>query len=607
MMIFEHNYSKSYRNRNIMHHMKKSKGDDVTPLVSVVVPVYNDSEYFELALRSLLHQTYKNLEILVIDDGSQDEKHVLRIVQKYNFDRIKYFRKENGGVSTALNLAVNNATGTYFTWLSHDDLYDLDKIERQVDSLIGTANVNVVSYTGYRVINEKGHVLSSIVIQDVLDKCFSPLGPIERGIIAGCTVMMNLEFMREIGTFNESLRYVQDYDFWLRLWKAGAKFSLIDRPLVSVRVHANQTGSLQNTFAENFILWNKIADIWCEEVSRSGSIEEILNQIELFSTFCEEEKLEGALFALTRFRSRILNQYKVTIVIPVRGRLHLITRAICSVIQQSHKNLEILVILDNKDQDLDSKSKSYLVHEFGEKVSVLVNDGPSGPSSARNTGLEVATGDYVAFLDSDDVFLPEKIEKQLTHMIQKNLSFSHTSYLRKSEFKSAVDKVDTSHHVGAGQIGYILSFGCGIATPTVMIKRQVLENQSIRYDQSKRYGEDIFFYIDVLDQVSELGHVDEYLSMVYVNSASSANNPIAQSAHARDMEDLRRGKDLSRSHISAKESTFARRRRSSRMRKFLPLFRLAGRILIKVNGALGRPQVVRNNYFLQRLKRFLLR
>ena len=99
--------------------------------VTIIIPVYNGSNYVREAIDSALAQTYKNIEILVVNDGSTDEGATRDICLSYG-DKITYYEKENGGVSTALNLGIEKMTGDYFSWLSHDDLYYPDKIEKQM-------------------------------------------------------------------------------------------------------------------------------------------------------------------------------------------------------------------------------------------------------------------------------------------------------------------------------------------------------------------------------------------------------------------------------------------------------------------------------------------
>ena len=111
--------------------MEKKK-DKFNPLVSIIIPVYNGENYLREAIDSALAQTYKNIEIIVVNDGSKDKTD--EICKSYG-SRIRYFKKENGGVSTALNLGIKKMNGEYFSWLSHDDLYYDDKIKVEVDYL----------------------------------------------------------------------------------------------------------------------------------------------------------------------------------------------------------------------------------------------------------------------------------------------------------------------------------------------------------------------------------------------------------------------------------------------------------------------------------------
>ena len=103
------------------------------PKVSIIIPVYNGSNFLAQAINAALAQTYPNCEILVINDGSQDHGASEKIALSYG-NKIKYYLKENGGVSSALNFAFKKMTGEWFSWLSHDDLYYPQKIEKQIAS-----------------------------------------------------------------------------------------------------------------------------------------------------------------------------------------------------------------------------------------------------------------------------------------------------------------------------------------------------------------------------------------------------------------------------------------------------------------------------------------
>jgi len=104
------------------------------PKVSIVIPVYNGSNYLHEAIDSALAQTYKNVEIIVVNDGSTDDGKTEAIAKSYG-DKIRYYYKKNGGVSSALNLGISNMSGDYFAWLSHDDIYLPQNVEFQLRAL----------------------------------------------------------------------------------------------------------------------------------------------------------------------------------------------------------------------------------------------------------------------------------------------------------------------------------------------------------------------------------------------------------------------------------------------------------------------------------------
>jgi glycosyltransferase involved in cell wall biosynthesis len=116
------------------------------PLVSIVIPVYNGSNYLSEAIDSALSQTYKNIEIIVVNDGSNDNGKTRDIALSYG-EKIRYFEKENGGVATALNLGIREMRGEYFSWLSHDDVYYPDKIETQVEYINKSENQYLILFS----------------------------------------------------------------------------------------------------------------------------------------------------------------------------------------------------------------------------------------------------------------------------------------------------------------------------------------------------------------------------------------------------------------------------------------------------------------------------
>ena len=207
------------------------------PLVSIVIPVYNGANYLREAIDSALGQTYKNIEIIVINDGSDDGGATKKIALGYG-DKIRYFEKDNGGVATALNFGVKEMNGEYFSWLSHDDVYFPDKVKTQIDYLKSINCKASILYSDFCFIDE-----NSIFIRDYKIKHFQPqvfrLHFIREAFIHGCSLLVPSVCFKECGFFDTDLRTTQDYDLWFRF---SEKFPFIHLPniLLKARLHSNQ-------------------------------------------------------------------------------------------------------------------------------------------------------------------------------------------------------------------------------------------------------------------------------------------------------------------------------------------------------------------------------
>ncbi|MDR3602257.1 MAG: glycosyltransferase [Desulfosporosinus sp.] len=185
----------------------------LTPKVSVVIPAYNYAQYLPKALDSIMNQSYANLEILVIDDGSTDG--TAERVKPYR-SMINYIYKENGGTPSALNLGLSLATGKYICWLSADDMFLGEKVSKQVELMEGDPSLGF-SYTSFVVIDANGKKQYDVNSAYFPDKQEMVTKLMEGCFINGSSVMMNSAALKKIGNFDENLPQAHDYDLWFRL------------------------------------------------------------------------------------------------------------------------------------------------------------------------------------------------------------------------------------------------------------------------------------------------------------------------------------------------------------------------------------------------------
>ncbi|MDP4550833.1 glycosyltransferase [Alkalihalobacillus macyae] len=200
------------------------------PKVSVIIPFYNCS-YVDQAISSVLKQTYQNVEVIVVDDGSTSHQMLVTPFLK----KIHYIYKKNGGTATALNRGLSVATGDLIAWLSSDDVFHLEKLEKQVEYMKRT-NADLV-YTNFSLIDEKSEVIGTDV-GVILDTKLAFLKYLQKSCpINGSTVLVKKEVFTKVGPFNPALKYTQDYDMWLRV-ASVAKVVGLKETLLNYRKHA---------------------------------------------------------------------------------------------------------------------------------------------------------------------------------------------------------------------------------------------------------------------------------------------------------------------------------------------------------------------------------
>lgn len=207
----------------------------------------------------------------------------------------------------------------------------------------------------------------------------------------------------------------------------------------------------------------------------------------------------------------------VTVILPYYNRVVQVENSLKSALQQTYRNIQILVVNDGSTEPDDSVRR---ITDSDDRAYYIRLDRNSGPAAARNAGLDKAKGEYIAFLDSDDLFLPEKIEVQLERMLECDAIISHTSFIQK--YGSTEEKIRNGRM--SGNVIPLAIGSCHIATPTVMLKRDYILKNSIRFVEKYRYGEDICFWLEVLRKCNLLG-IDRPLSVVNSCSNSTSFNP----------------------------------------------------------------------------------
>ncbi|MEG4488434.1 glycosyltransferase [Microcoleus sp. D2_18a_B4] len=203
-----------------------------TPLVSVIIPVYNGSRYIVQAVESALGQTFTNLEIIVVDDGSSDRTQ--QVLQPY-FDRIRYIYQENQGVASARNIACQLAQGEFLAFLDADDYFLPSKLEKQLACFDADPTLDMVQ-TGWLMVDETGKNIFEMKPWQQAPKL-----DLESFIIFKCVrpsaMMLRRKWWEKLGGFNDNFPLAEDLDFALRLALKGCKAVWLEEILTCYRQH----------------------------------------------------------------------------------------------------------------------------------------------------------------------------------------------------------------------------------------------------------------------------------------------------------------------------------------------------------------------------------
>ena len=208
-------------------------------LVSIVIPVYNSEKYLKECLNSLFHQTYEDIEIIAVNDGSTDRS--LEILQGYS-NKIQIFSQENNGLYSALKLGISKIQGRWCKWFSPDDVLYPNAIEIQVNEAKKYPD-NTILYSNWNIIDETGKLLREFCESDNND-----LSRFEYNVrlLYGQQINVNTALIPSIlfqtpGVRNLDESVAIDYDFFLNsAIFHDVKFHLIPQPLVKYRIHSDQ-------------------------------------------------------------------------------------------------------------------------------------------------------------------------------------------------------------------------------------------------------------------------------------------------------------------------------------------------------------------------------
>ena len=273
-------------------------------LVSVCVPVYNHEKFVEECIYSIINQSYKNIELIVIDDGSKDGSvnviNKLIDICKDRFVRFKFISRSNKGLCRTLNEALDWCRGDFFSALASDDVWYSEKTLSQVQIFYGLDKDIAVVSAELQPIDQYGNIIGKINRPAHSGRLFDFNDVIlGNAIIPAPTAMIRMSSLREVGKYDEE-SIVEDFYMWLSLTNIGYKAFLSPHVFCKYRVHSDNTNT-------KIRLMHQHVNRLIYKFSPDSSIKEKAFRVFLFRTFV------ASVFHDKRYALNILFKQKINI------------------------------------------------------------------------------------------------------------------------------------------------------------------------------------------------------------------------------------------------------------------------------------------------------
>lgn len=213
------------------------------PRISVIMSVYNSQDYLEIAIDSILSQTYTDFEFIIVNDGSTDNSSLILENFARIDSRIRIINKENEGLTKALNIAIQTSRGEFIARFDSDDISISSRLEKQVDFLEKHPKYDMIASSAY-FIDKYGNIYNRtipVISSKLLNKQLRYINPIIHP-----SVMLRRSVLERVGLYNENIKqYCEDYNLWLRISEFG-KIKVLFEPLIMFRMHSFNMSNLNN-------------------------------------------------------------------------------------------------------------------------------------------------------------------------------------------------------------------------------------------------------------------------------------------------------------------------------------------------------------------------
>jgi glycosyltransferase involved in cell wall biosynthesis len=284
------------------------------PKVSVIIPTYNQAHFIAESIQSAIDQTFRDFEIIVVDDGSTDN--TKEVVESFKCPCIRYIHQENRGVAAACNTGMRASTSEYITFLASDDLWLPRNLELKIKLLNSRPDMSIVCSDMYVFDSDTGAILrrrwqhkTERYLHELQDGTRQPLREylLSWGTLFGPTMVARRQVFDEVGYFDESLQ-VEDFDMNVRILQHFSTLGIINLPLIRYRKHRDSlSANFEKTYPADLLAINKIINSYSLSKENIKLVRRKLARIH-FDYGCEKIEARGE---ITSGREKLLASIRV--------------------------------------------------------------------------------------------------------------------------------------------------------------------------------------------------------------------------------------------------------------------------------------------------------
>ena len=414
-------------------------------LISIVIPVYNAEKYLEQCLNSIKNQTYKNFEVILVNDGSIDNSESICKAFVESDTRFRYYLKANGGASSARNLGLDNVTGEYITFIDADDWVDENHLEVLINNIkennsdMAVSSIKKfdnVSKFGFRVHSKQEKYLLNYnkLNREEFLVILPKLIHASNSYKIAVSKLFKKELLSDV-RFDESIVYGEDLEFFFKIYNNISSISYVDEVSYIYRLYDESTSS---KFGQLYIeqelgiykkMYEKIEELGLPTIHYYNTIRDLL---EFRKDFLENRVLfnEYLEFLETKEKSVTYPKDLISIIVPIYNVYPYLRLCLERIENQTYPHFEVLLINDgSRDNPKD------ICLEFAErdKRFKYIEQKNAGLSAARNTGILNATGEFITFIDGDDFVEPNYLEELYYASLKNDSEIVVGSYKKFNE------------------------------------------------------------------------------------------------------------------------------------------------------------------------------